>query len=186
MANSTVKISPINQLIKRLPKNRLNPAAQPAALIEIIARGYTKNFELDSTEFRVLKEAVRLMLHNAWALNKLFLNHDHDLTRSPDRPLNALPEWSAYDRSKKIFEARERLQSESACYEDIEHGMNVVVTAFQSMYTEFLYAVMPDTDTIPEDHRNMWAALLGPTVRLLKRKWLPVQESANRRSRRRS
>jgi hypothetical protein len=179
MASSSPKLRPFNQLIKRLPKSRLDPVVRPAALIEIIARGFPENFELDSTEFRVLNRATRLMLHDAWALNRIFV--DQHLTSSRYRPLSDVPEWPAWERKKEIDEARKRLESESACYEDIEHAMDVVVTAFQSMHVEFLYALMPDTTPIPPLQRYMCAALLKPTVRLLERKWLPVQQSANRK-----
>jgi hypothetical protein len=124
------------------------------------------------------------MLHDAWALNRLFV--DHHLTSSRYRPLGDVPEWPAFKRRQEIAEARKRLESESACYEDIEHAMDVVVTAFQSMHAEFLYALMPDTTPIPPLQRFTCAALLQPTLRLLDRKWMPLRESAHRRSKRTS
>jgi hypothetical protein len=178
MASIKVKIRPINQLLRRLPTTRLDPAARTTTLIEIIARGFTKNFELDSTEFQILSGAVRMMLNEAWTLNRVFV--DHQLDSSRNRPSGIVPEWSASERGREIREARERLENEATCHEDIEHGMNVVVTAFQSMHTEFRYALMPDTNFLPPLQRYRCAALIPPTVRLLERKWLPVlAESAN-------
>ena len=183
MASITVKIRPFNQLLMRLPTTRLDPAARTAALIEIIARDFTANLEPDSTEFRIMNRAVRMMLDEAWTMNRVFLGNR--LSTSRDRPPSAVPEWSASERGREIKEARERLESESTCHEDIAHGMNVVVTAFRSMNTEFRYALMPDTNSVPQLQRYRCAALIPSTVRLLKRKWLPVQQSTRTRKTRR-
>jgi hypothetical protein len=177
MASVIVKMSPFNQLLRRLPTNRLDPVARTAALIEIIARGFTKNLPPNSNEFRILIRAVRFLLHDARVVNRVFV--DHDMHRARDTSSDAVPEWSPRERKIKIDEARQRLERKSADYEDIEHGMDVVVRVFRSMHTEFLYALQPESISLVQKY--MCAALIPPTVRLLKRKWLPVQATANRK-----
>jgi len=61
---SPVEDGPFTQLIKRLPKSHLDPVARIAALFEVIARGFPRNFESDSLEFQVRRRAVMLLLHD--------------------------------------------------------------------------------------------------------------------------
>jgi len=179
MAKVHKKFSAHKELLKRIPKDRSNPNVRIRAVFQLLQSLFRDhNFDLrpGTPDLGLAIEAVLMLLHEAFVLNKIGCIWDNlDTPPIPDR---LVPQPDAGERWRNIQEQRELLRSGEATQQDLLRAMTTVDDTFTSMATLFARGRL-DSDWALEVEdaglqRDMCTATLPVMKKMLDEIWRPL------------